>query len=82
MAVRTGSILPDTEDDVVSSDDVRKFVKHAMMQMVVSARTLSNDSEKMARWPQGMTWADFRRGLARKEVLLTFRWTLESPMRL
>ena len=82
MVVKTGSILPDTEEDEDSSEDVMKLVKHATMQTVTSARTLSNDSEKIARLPHGMIWADFRRGLARKDVLLTFLWTFESPMRL
>ena len=82
ILVSTGSILPDTDDEVEASAEVKKLVKHATMQTEVSARTFCKDSEKISRLPHGMIWAAFERGHARKDVLLTFLWTLESPMRL
>ena len=82
IEANTGSSLPDTELETDESEDVTKLVMHATMQTEVSDRTFLKLSEKIARWPHGMTWDAFSSGLARKEVLPTFRWTLESPMRL
>ena len=78
----TGSRRPDTNDEVEESADVRKLVRQATMQTVVSERTFLKLSEKIERWPHGMTWAALRSGLALKEVFPTFRDTLESPIKL
>ena len=77
---RTGSTRWATMESAESWIDVRKLVKQAKRQTFEDDCTFLSDSERISKWPHGISWELFIRGLVRRLTLVKFRETLESPM--
>ena len=78
MSAMTGSTRSEA-DELEPSAAVRKLVKQATMQTLLSGLTWRRDSAKTSRRPHGITWAEDISGRSRQLVEPMLFLTLESP---